>query len=179
MNNKKQFILEIYSNKNKKNWVNKWNLRAKYIAKIINLIFNKYFILVDIGCGEMKIKQYLKELNCNFKYIPCDIISRDNETIIIDINTNINSLPHGDIAIMLGVAEYIDNINLTLPIIIKKYKYIIFTHRRNYKNIKVDILNKFKFSDIVDICHKLNVSLIYYRPDNTSYDIYIIRNLLI
>jgi hypothetical protein len=63
-------------------------------------------IVLDIGAGEMKLKEFLPE-GC--KYIPVDFIKRCPDTILCDLNGEIN-LPPSDTVVFSGVLEYVKDI---------------------------------------------------------------------
>ena len=44
--------------------------------------------VLDIGCGAMKLERHLPY---GATYQPCDVVARDNRTIVVDLNTQ--SLP--------------------------------------------------------------------------------------
>ncbi|OMH30321.1 hypothetical protein [Motiliproteus sp. MSK22-1] len=81
-----------------------WDKRAQKISKLIP----KGTKLLDLGCGEMLIENYLDSPQ---EYIPCDIHPRDNRTIICDFDKqeypDFNLLP--SCVICLGVLNYLNN----------------------------------------------------------------------
>lgn len=63
--------------------------------------------VVDLGCGLMKLRAYLKEDQI---YIPVDVIARDEDTIVCDLNTE--DLPEIEATSVaaLGLLEYIHDV---------------------------------------------------------------------
>jgi exopolysaccharide biosynthesis predicted pyruvyltransferase EpsI len=63
--------------------------------------------LLDIGCGQMMIEKYLPE-DC--KYIPHDLVARDERTLVHDLNKNDRPPFDGATHIsVLGVLEYLND----------------------------------------------------------------------
>ncbi len=63
--------------------------------------------VLDIGCGAMKLERHLP---FGAKYQPCDVVARDNRTIVADLNTQglpVDAVKAADLVTMLGVWEYI------------------------------------------------------------------------
>lgn len=78
-----------------------WAYRAGLAAQMIPA----YAQVLDIGCGAMDLERVLPE-GCGYQ--PCDLVSRDERTIVCDLNAG--GFPDGaqpDIVSMLGVLEYI------------------------------------------------------------------------
>jgi methyltransferase family protein len=78
-----------------------WALRAGLAAQMIPA----YSSVLDIGAGAMDLEKVLPE-GC--RYQPCDLVSRDERTIVCDLNKG--EFPDGvraDTVTMLGVLEYI------------------------------------------------------------------------
>jgi hypothetical protein len=63
--------------------------------------------ILDIGCGAMKLERHLP---FGAKYQPCDVVARDDRTIVVDLNTQdlpVDAVKAADLVTMLGVWEYI------------------------------------------------------------------------
>lgn len=63
--------------------------------------------VLDIGCGAMALERHLP---FGATYQPCDIVARDNRTIVADLNANgvpLDAVAKADLVTMLGVWEYI------------------------------------------------------------------------
>jgi hypothetical protein len=63
--------------------------------------------ILDIGCGAMKLERHLP---FGAKYQPCDVVARDDRTIVVDLNTQalpVEAVKAADLVVMLGVWEYI------------------------------------------------------------------------
>jgi hypothetical protein len=67
--------------------------------------------VLDLGCGKMALERYLPP-DC--LYIPSDLFTRDNRTIICNVATDpLPNFPHGEggaIVTALGVTEYLSDV---------------------------------------------------------------------
>ncbi len=63
--------------------------------------------VLDIGCGAMLLRKHLP-FGC--EYVPCDVVPRDDATLVVDLNKQALSedyLHKIDLVVMLGVWEYL------------------------------------------------------------------------
>ncbi|MGH6692254.1 MAG: hypothetical protein ACREF4_16415 [Gammaproteobacteria bacterium] len=63
--------------------------------------------VLDLGCGAMTLEQHLP-FGCSYQ--PCDVVARDERTIVVDLNTHgvpETALAACDLVVMLGVWEYL------------------------------------------------------------------------
>jgi len=63
--------------------------------------------VADFGCGLMSLEKYIDE---TAEYVPIDVVPRDYRTIIVDFETEPLPKIDCDIAVMIGVLEYISDI---------------------------------------------------------------------
>ena len=94
-----------YEKYNDINYVNeKWELRTKIMSKLIPSYTNR---IVDLGCGDGKLKKYLSK---EIKYIPVDYCDRGINNIIMDFNSCKvpQNIADADTIFMAGVFIYID-----------------------------------------------------------------------
>lgn len=78
-----------------------WNERARLACAFIG----RGATVLDLGCGAMALEQFLPS-GC--RYVPCDLSSRDDRTIVCDFNAG--EFPADvacDIVTVLGVLEYL------------------------------------------------------------------------
>lgn len=80
-----------------------WSERAKIMS---DFIVGDCKSILDIGCGEMHIKKYLKE---GIKYYGCDYKKRDSDTIVCDLAVGEFPNIYVDTCFMAGVLEYLNN----------------------------------------------------------------------
>lgn len=91
-------------------------------------------VLMDIGCGEELLKEFLCK---DIKYYGLDYCERNKETIICDINKE--KLPDikVDLYYMAGIIDYVTDI----PNFIKQLsraKYVVMSKTRNERFIRLD-----------------------------------------
>jgi len=76
-------------------------------TKVAAAMIPSHSTVLDLGCGNMSIEKQLT--NCN--YLPCDIVARDNRTIVCDFNKGV--MPDKNdatIIVALEILEYIYDI---------------------------------------------------------------------
>src|SRR5262245_38486113 len=80
-----------------------WDQRAEVAAGFVPAGSR----VLDIGCGRMALSRFLPN-GCIYQ--PCDLVARDNRTIVCDLNAGqFPSAQAGgsDVIVMLGLLEYI------------------------------------------------------------------------
>ncbi len=78
-----------------------WNARARLVADFIP----SGATVLDIGCGAMALEQFLPP-GCS--YLPCDVVKRDERTMVCDLNAGqFPSAQNVTHISLLGVLEYI------------------------------------------------------------------------
>lgn len=78
-----------------------WNARAQQTAAYVPVGAR----VLDLGCGAMALEKFLPP---GTSYQPCDLVARDQRTIVCDFNKGeFPPVGSADIVTMLGVLEYI------------------------------------------------------------------------
>lgn len=108
-----------------------WKDRARTMSLLIP---DDVKTLMDIGCGEELLKEFLCK---DIKYYGLDYCERNKETIICDINKE--KLPDikVDLYYMTGIIDYVTDI----PNFIKQLsraKYVVMSKTRNERFIRLD-----------------------------------------
>lgn len=108
-----------------------WKDRARAMSQLIP---EDVKVLMDIGCGEELLKEFLCK---DIKYYGLDYCERNKETIICDINKE--KLPDikVDLYYMAGIIDYV----IDIPNFIKQLsraKYVVMTKTRNERFIRLD-----------------------------------------
>ncbi len=81
-----------------------WRPRAHFVAGFVPPRVS----LLDLGCGAMDIESFLPK---ETTYIPCDLVPRDDRTLVCDFNTEgIPQVPGVGMVTVLGVLEYIQDV---------------------------------------------------------------------
>ena len=137
------------------NFPESWERRTK---EMIKMLPDHYDAIIDLGCGEGKLRNYIKE-GC--KYIGVDYRKRNKDTVIADFNKK--DFPSfvckkGEVYIFFcsGCMEYIEDVDWFMKKITDGKSIIIsycsLEHNRNMKNRRklawknhltvMDIINK-------------------------------------
>lgn len=104
------------------NLYQQWQDRTKIIAQWIP----ENVSVMEFGCGNRVLEQYLPE-TCT--YTPSDIVSRGENTVIIDLNQSSPlQLPKHDFYIFSGVLEYIHNLEQLMKTIAQSCNYVILSY---------------------------------------------------
>lgn len=108
-----------------------WKDRARAMSQLIP---EDVKVLMDIGCGEELLKEFLCK---DIKYYGLDYCERNKETIICDINKE--KLPDikVDLYYMAGIIDYV----IDIPNFIKQLsraKYVVMSKTRNERFIRPD-----------------------------------------
>lgn len=108
-----------------------WKDRARAMSQLIP---EDVKVLMDIGCGEELLKEFLCK---DIKYYGLDYCERNKETIICDINKE--KLPDikVDLYYMAGIIDYV----IDIPNFIKQLsraKYVVMSKTRNERFIRLD-----------------------------------------
>lgn len=80
-----------------------WDERAKLAAGLIP----RGARVLDLGCGAMALEGFLPS-GCD--YIPCDLVARDDRTLVCDFNAGEWPEADCDFVVALGVLEYIADV---------------------------------------------------------------------
>lgn len=91
-----------------------WDARA---AKAASLLIDCASI-VDFGCGTMQLERHLP---ASVRYLPVDVVKRDDRTIVLDLNEVAPPALAADAAAVLGVLEYLFDVPRFLRTLATKY----------------------------------------------------------
>lgn len=82
-----------------------FDVRTKHLSSLIDPQAKS---VMDLGCGEMKLREYLAP---EIKYIPVDYVKRSEETLVCDFNKHQFPTKMADTVFCSGVLEYIENMS--------------------------------------------------------------------
>lgn len=131
---------------------NPWSNRLKFIKEYV--ADNQ--TVIDFGCGNREILEYIHPK----KYLGIDQV--ETADLVADLNQHIDIPDHYDIALILGVLEYLDNPDQTLLNIHEcADKFIILTlpvkkkhnWQRTYADEDLDLVLTKYFKDVAHIQH--------------------------
>jgi len=87
---------------------------------------DRKILVADIGCGDCKLRKLLDERR--FAYEAYDLMPQTSEVRALDIR--LHGLPHDvDVAVLLGVLEYIDNPASVIRRLASQAGEIVVSHR--------------------------------------------------
>jgi len=101
-----------------------WDKRAEIAAQFIPAGAR----VLDIGCGRMALERFLP-LGCHYQ--PCDIVSRDERTLVCNLNQEAPpaaALAECDRVTMLGVLEYLYDPAKTLQLLARSGKPLLLSY---------------------------------------------------
>lgn len=103
------------------NFHSNWKDRANAVAALAG----PGKTILDLGCGRMDLEAALQP-GCT--YIPCDLVPRDDRTLVCDLNAGEIADVDADIVAMLGVLEYIHDPEALLRRIALRWRRLILTY---------------------------------------------------
>lgn len=108
-----------------------WMHRAKQAI----LLLGEAQSVVDLGCGTMAIEPLLSK---GVRYIPVDVVRRDERTLIVDLNHKIFPEIKAEAMVGLGILEYIHDVAWLLSELALRYKSIVLSYNcaELFANIK-------------------------------------------
>jgi hypothetical protein len=81
--------------------------------------------VLEFGAANRFLKKYLPE-NCT--YLHSDLVKRNEETIVIDLNKEIPDLPISNYIVFSGVLEYIFDVKLIIKHCSKYTDHLLFSY---------------------------------------------------
>ncbi|THD53630.1 hypothetical protein [Phenylobacterium sp.] len=148
-----------------------WAHRANLAAQMIPA----YASVLDLGAGAMDLEQALPE-GCS--YLPCDLVRRDERTIVCDLNRG--EFPEGvdaDVVTMLGVLEYIRT-PLDLLLKVRAFNrplvcsYSITDRRPQMDRALQGWINSFDFADLLALMRQAGFRLACRQEIDPLQDIF-------
>lgn len=107
-------------------WWERAELCANYLGRVSRLL-GRPVDVADIGCGDQKLKIALSRLGVMGKYRGYDLLPQSDDVTRFDVRED--ELPSGgDAIVMLGVLEYIDNIDDVLSRAAQSAPYLLISH---------------------------------------------------
>ena len=107
-----------------------WKDRARAMSQLIP---EDVKVLMDIGCGEELLKEFLCK---DIKYYGLDYCERNKETINCDINKEKIQDIKVDLYYMAGIIDYVDIPNFIKQL--SRAKYVVMSKTRNERFIRLD-----------------------------------------
>ena len=108
-----------------------WEERAREMS---SLIPEDVKSLMDIGCGNCRLKKYLPD---NMRYYGLDCVKREEDTLLCDINAEQLPKIQVDMYYLAGVLYYVNDIKKLFEQM-KSAKYIIFNYFDEMNQLRLD-----------------------------------------
>lgn len=158
-------------------WANPAQLEAAWAPRA--LIAADFILagsrVLDIGCGEMVLERYLP-FGCS--YVPCDVLRRDDRTIVTDLNAG--SFPEetaaaADVVVMLGVWEYLFRPEETFAALAKSGKPVVCSYCTRERTTHLDRralgwVNDFSLEEFIALARQNGYAVSAQRPvDSVQY----------
>lgn len=109
-----------------------WSERASLTAELLHDCAS----VADLGCGPMQLRSYLQP---GTKYIPVDVVARDSETILVDLNKETLPTLTVDGWAAIGLLEYLFDV----PALLRQLDGTLVT---SYNVIDLDMSNTNRLS---------------------------------
>jgi len=127
-----------------------WDSRTEIMAGLIP----KDASVFEFGAGRQVLKNYLR---ANKKYTASDIVIRDEDTFVCDLNDRpLPSFPPHDIAVFSGVLEYINELHVVIRHLRNYFPTIIASYAVTERNCSIQMrrnsgwVNDFSCDDFVN-----------------------------
>ncbi len=127
-----------------------WEKRARKVRFLVKAGES----VADIGCGSMSLE---KHLPAGTRYVPVDVVSRDERTVVVDLNKQ--SLPdlNVDTIVALGLIEYLFDPKAFIKRCYETSQKLIFSYHPIDLNYGHDRLadywvNNLTVSNIISTC---------------------------
>jgi hypothetical protein len=130
--------------------------------------------VLDIGCGSMALETLLPE-GCH--YLPLDCVRRDERTIVCDLNREPFPAVEADMALGLGVLEYLYDVPRFLRLLRAAVPRVLLTYHPNDRNIgrdrwKLGWVNALNSAELVALLRHAgfkSVQVVPYKPKLLFY----------
>lgn len=107
-------------------WAERAEVCAGLVARLVERA-GRRLKLSDLGCGDTKLRQVLTARGVDVDYAGFDLLPQHPEVRLLDL-TRDDPPPGADIAVMLGVGEYLPNLAQVLQKVAASSRWLVFTH---------------------------------------------------
>jgi len=108
-------------------WFDRAERAASLIAPLAARTPRRRLSVSDIGCGDMKLRQFLESAGLNCAYQGYDLVPQHPAVAALDIRVQPLPVPT-DVAVMLGVVEYLDNLAQVLERLAGEVHWLLLSH---------------------------------------------------
>lgn len=98
-----------------------WSVRAATAAEWLR----DSAAVVDLGCGVMTLERHLSR---STRYVPVDVVKRDDRTWVVDLNREPPPTLDAEVAVGLGLLEYIYDVPALIGSLAAHYAVAVFSY---------------------------------------------------
>ncbi len=101
-----------------------WDQRAEFAAQFVPAGAR----VLDLGCGRMALRRFLPA-DCSYQ--ACDLVARDETTIVCDFNAGEfpdAAAAQADVVVMLGVLEYIVDVDAFFARLVRSRRDVVLSY---------------------------------------------------
>jgi hypothetical protein len=110
----------------RRDWIERAEVCADMVARLLAAHAGTAR-LADLGCGDTKLRQVLAARGLDIRYEGHDLLPQRDDVARLDLNTD--PPPAGiDVAVMLGVGEYLPDLAGVLQRVGSASRWLIFSH---------------------------------------------------
>lgn len=151
---------------NDKSLMPAWNMRSELIAKLVP----ENSTVFEFGAGAGVLQQHLSS-SCTYQ--KSDLVDRDGETVLFDLNAeNLLPITGFDTAVLSGVLEYIHDVPRTIDFLAANFKRVLLSYACVDKNSadrrSHGWVNDYTISELVSYFKDLGFGLYNYRKWKTQ-----------
>lgn len=108
-----------------------WIERAKIAVELVASIeaLPDRISVADIGCGDMKLKAMLEKVFSHLEYRGYDLVPQSEHVQKLDVEAD--PLSTSDVVTMLGVGEYLSDLERTLDKVSNSCRWLVISHSIN------------------------------------------------
>jgi hypothetical protein len=99
----------------------RWPERARLAAELLTDVES----VLDVGCMSMVLEALLPP---DVRYVPCDVVPRDDRTIVVDLNTEPPPEVDAQAVALLGVLEYIFDVEALMTTLAERHPIAVVSY---------------------------------------------------
>ena len=107
-----------------------WRQRADACVELLKSLefpCDRLLSLADVGCGDQKLRHALQSHGVKCRYQGYDLLPQSPEVHCFDVRRDLLPDIH-DVAVMLGVIEYVSNLPAVLATLARRVPHVIVSH---------------------------------------------------
>lgn len=106
-----------------------WQERAERCAELVASLecASRAFALADIGCGDQKLRQAIRQRGLACRYQGFDLLPQSEDVAQFDLR--FDELPRAyDVAALLGIIEYLDGVEQAFASLASRVPWVVLSH---------------------------------------------------